>query len=59
MEKEGVQQMKGSTAGGPVFHGAEAGPGSDGQMSETGEDGKPAKGKTVAISPHSNVFHSS
>lgn len=57
MEKEGVQQMKGSRAGGPVFHGAEAGPESDRQMSETGEDGKnQKKGITAAISSHNNVF---
>lgn len=31
-EKEGVRQMKGSGAGGPVFRGAESGPGGgDGQ----------------------------
>lgn len=56
MEKEGIEEVKGSRAGGPGFHGSEAGPGSDRQMSETGEDGNPAKRTTVAISFNDNVF---
>lgn len=55
LEKKGIQQKKSSGAGGPVFHGAESGPGGDRQswgqwgeqvhgVSERGEDGETSKG---------------
>lgn len=61
LEKKGIHQKKSGGAGGPVFHGAESGPGGDRQswgqwgehvhgVSERGEDGKTSKGNDTISS---------